>query len=263
MTMVVSEVSKYGIVMVGDSAVTKRSSSGVTVAADAVKVQYCKEANVGFALWGNAGTGLARMDFWLDKFILDQIKQNDPIEDIGKKLVDSLNNELTKSSKPWSDLVRGIHLAGYRNKLPVLFHIHNGHENEPPHELRLYRDFPDDKGWSEEDYPSLLINNLYHLRNGYHPLFGRLFNATLDYAASLRKDLNITFPQNNLKGRFEFYKLLVGFIAGTLIASGLHQAVNDTFSAIAFDQTGIIIDERLSLVSSSYGTGSSSYEEIL
>ncbi len=262
MTMVVSEISIYGIVMVDDSAVTKKSSSGVNVAADAVKVQYCSEANVGFALWGNAGTGSSRMDFWLDRFIHDKLRPDDSIEDIGKKLTDSLNNELIKSNKQWKDLVRGIHIAGYRNNLPVLFHIHSGHENEPPHELRLYRDYPDDKGWSEDHYSSLLRNFSYHLRNGYHPLFGRFFNATMDYAESLKKDLNITFPQNNLKGRFEFYKLLVCFIAGTLMASGLHQAVNNTLSAIAFDNEGIVIDERLSLIPSS-STSSPSFEEIL
>lgn len=42
-------------------------------------------------------------------------------------------------------MVRGIHVAGFRNGLPVLFHVHCGHDNEPAHELRLHKDYPDDQ----------------------------------------------------------------------------------------------------------------------
>src|SRR3989338_9888070 len=105
MTLVVSDISIHGIIMVGDSAVTRRSAFGVTVAADAVKVQYCSKANIGFALWGNAGTGSSRMDSWLNQFIQNQIQSNDSVEGIGKKLADSLNTELAKVNMPWKDLV--------------------------------------------------------------------------------------------------------------------------------------------------------------
>ena len=263
MTLVVSDISIHGIIMVGDSAVTRRSAFGVTVAADAVKVQYCSKANIGFALWGNAGTGSSRMDSWLNQFIQNQIQSNDSVEGIGKKLADSLNTELAKVNMPWKDLVRGIHLSGYRDALPILFHIHNGHDNEPAHELRLYKDYPDDQNWSEHHYQFLLGYAFIHLRNGYHPLFGPLFKRALDYAAELRANYNITFPQNNLQGRFEFYKLLVKFVAGTLIASGLHPGVNDTLSAIAFNRSGLVIDERLTLPPASGGGRTSILDEIL
>jgi len=69
MTLVVSDISTYGIIMVGDSAVTNRIGKTVSVSSDAAKVQYCGKTNVGFALWGNAGVGSKRMDYWLDDFI--------------------------------------------------------------------------------------------------------------------------------------------------------------------------------------------------
>jgi hypothetical protein len=263
MTLVVSDISIHGIIMVGDSAVTKRSAFGVTVAADAVKVQYCSKANAGFALWGNAGTTSSRMDSWLDQFIQKQIHTNDPVEEIGKRLADSLNTDLAKANMPWKDLVRGIHLSGYREGIPVLFHIHNGHDNELAHELRVYKDYPDDQKWSEHHYQFLLAHAFLHLRNGYHPLFAPLFKRALDYAAELRANYNMTFPQNNLQGRFEFYKLLVKFVAGTLIAAGLHPGVNDTLSAIAFNKSGLVMDERLMLPPASGGEGTSNFDEIL
>jgi len=147
----------------------------------------------------------------------------------------------------WRDLVRGIHIAGYRDGLPVLFHIHTGHPTELAHELKLYRDFPDNKKWSELHYQYLLSYGFLHLRNGYHPIFGPLFDRILEYSGNLRANFNISFPQANIQGRMEFYKILVKFVAGTSIASGEHPAVNDILSSIAFDESGLIIDERLPL----------------
>ena len=44
-----------------------------------------------------------------------------------------------------------------------------------------------------------------------------------------------------------FYKELVKFVAGVLVASGKDQAVNATLSSIAFDQNGIVYNQQLSL----------------
>ena len=256
MTLVVSDISRYGIIMVGDSAVTL----GTSVKADAFKVQYAKAANVGFALWGNAGVDHRRIDYWLADFIRDQVKTGDSVQDVGERLVSSLNAVLEKSGRKWKDLVRGIHIAGYREALPVLFHAHCGHPNEPAHEMRLYHDYPDDQKWSEDHFRSLLNYGFIHLRNGYHPLFGPLFKQALDYAAQLRAAHNIQFPHPSLEGRFEFYKLLVRFVAGTLVASKIHPGVNDELSAIAFDDHGMVIDQQLPIVSPTKG-GSSAFDE--
>jgi hypothetical protein len=260
MTLVVSDISCHGIVMVGDSAVTIGSGGVKNVIADAYKVQYAKAANVGFALWGNAGVDQRRIDYWLADFIRDQVKAGDSVEKIGQELVCSLNTALGKSGRQWKDLVRGIHIAGYREGLPVLFHAHCGHDNEPAHELRLYHDYPDDQKWSESYFRSLLSYGFVHLRNGYHPLFGPLFQQALGYAAQLRASYNIQLPHPSLEGRFEFYKLLVRFVAGTLIASKLHPGVNDKLSAIAFNENGMIVDEQLPVVPPASG-GRPSFDE--
>ena len=141
-----------------------------------------------------------------------------------------------------------------------LFHAHCGHDNEPAHELRLYHDYPDDQKWSESHFRSLLSYGFIHLRNGYHPLFGPLFQQSLGYAAQLRAAYNIQLPHPSLEGRFEFYKLLVRFVAGTLIASKLHPGVNDKLSAIAFDERGMVIDEELPVPSPAAG-GPGAFDE--
>lgn len=246
MTLVVSDISSLGIVMVGDSAVTRSDGS---VVSGALKVQYSEAANMGFALWGTAGVDNRRLDFWLADFISNGIKAGDTVEAVGKRLADDLNPILLKSGNSWSSMVRGIHVAGFRNGLPVLFHVHCGHDNEPAHELRLYKDYPDDQNWSESFFERTLSFGFIHLRNGYHPLFAPLFQRALQYAGDLRANFNIQIPHPSLDGRLEFYKLLVRYVAGTLKASKLTPGVNDALSAIGFTVNGLQINELLSLPS--------------
>jgi len=75
-----------------------------------------------------------------------------------------------------------------------------------------------------------------------------LFDSILEYSKSLKINLNISFPLNNLQSRFKFYKLLVKFVAGVLPISGIVPSVNDKLSAIAFTKDGLKIDERLPLI---------------
>ena len=252
MTLVVSDISRHGIVMVGDSAVTKRRNGTKTVSADAVKIQYSARANVGFAIWGKAAMRKTRFDYWLRGFIETEISDGDSIEEIGSKLADQVNADLAPMGKPWRSLVRGIHIAGYRNGQPVLFHVHCGHPNEPCHELRLYRDYPNDKGLTAEQFAAALDQGYIHLRNGYHPHFGALFNSLLGYTDQLRRVANVQFPYPSVEGRLEFYKLLVRFVAQTLVASRKHPGVNDALGAIAFDESGMKIDERLAFPAVSF-----------
>ena len=168
MTLVVSDISRHGIVMVGDSAVTKRQNGLTTVGADAVKIQYSARANVGFAIWGRAAMRATRFDYWLRNFIQTEIADGDSVEAIGTKLADQINADLAQMNKPWNTLVRGVR-GRVREGNPVLFHVHCGHENEPSHEVRLYYDYPDDARVAPEQFLAALDSGYVHLRNGYHP----------------------------------------------------------------------------------------------
>lgn len=243
MTLVISDVSSFGVVMVGDSAVTDQSNGAVS--SGAAKVQYSPLANIGFALWGNAHVDHRRLDVWLGEFISTRISRADTVEEIGQRLATDLNSILSSTGQPWRNLVRGIHLTGFRNGVPVLFHVHCGNDNEPAHELRLYRDFPDDQHWSEAYYRRMLNFSFIHLRNGYHPLFAPLFDRAVQYAGDLRAQFNIQLPHPSIEGRLEFYKQLVRYVAGTLKAARLSQGVNENLSAIAFTEKGLVLDERL------------------
>lgn len=254
MTLVVSDISHLGIVMVGDSAVTQQHSNlPPQIVSSAVKVQYSAIANIGVAMWGYADVSNQRLDYWMAEFLQNSIQSSDSVEDIGIRIADKLNPMLSATRKPWKDMVCGFHVAGYRQGLPCLFHVHCGHYNEPAHELRLYKDFPDDKGWSERHFEFMLRFKFMHLRNGYHPLFVPLFDRVIEYSNTLRAQFDISFPQRTLHGRLKFYKLMVRFVAGVLDASGERQAVNDQLSAIGFNKDGLIINEQLPLQNSEEG----------
>ncbi len=249
MSLVVSEVSRHGIVMVGDSAVTTLQNAEIVgVRADAAKIQYTSKANVGIAMWGCGQVGEKPLDSWIAAFLESSIGSQDGLEIIGQRLAQQLNGEHEQAGRPWSELVCGFHLAGFKDALPRLWHVHCGHANEPAHELRLYHDYPEDQGWTDKHFRNMLENGFCgHLRNGYHPHFAALFDSIERYSDTLRKDVGINFPQDSLKGRLYFYKLLVQFVAGTLIAAGEHPGVNNILSAIAFDQNGLVFDEQISV----------------
>jgi hypothetical protein len=140
----------------------------------------------------------------------------------------------------------GFHLAGYDKGVPRLWHVHTGHFHEPVHEFRLYKDYPNDQGVSDEWFLQFLQTpGIVHLRNGYHQFLAVLFDSVLNYANTLRH-FRIQFPMDSIEGRVLFYKLLIQFVAGTLKASGLHPGVNDILSVAAFDQNGLLLQEPLS-----------------
>ena len=253
MTLVVSEISRHGIVMVGDSAVTLSCpGTSVGVTSGAAKVQYSSKANIGFAMWGNAIVEGQQLDSWIKNFIDSTIKSNEDLEVVGQRLTRDIETALEKENKPWSKLVFGIHLAGFKSGLPRLWHIHCGHSNEPTHEPRLYHDYPEDQNWTDEQYRKLFFSQgeaaTAHLRNGYTPHYAILFKAILDYVNGLRQTLGIQLPKDSLEGHLAFHMILVKFVAGALVAAGEHPGVNEDLSSISFTQNGIVSDERFSII---------------
>jgi hypothetical protein len=241
--------------MVGDSAITRRSGTGVTVTSDAVKVQYSAEANIGFAMWGRANVGLKRIDFWLRDFIASEIHAGNTIEDVGQRLTSALNNDISARGGVTSSDIRGIHIAGYRDHKPVLFQI----TGSAP--LVFHHDYPDDQKITPDQFALGLKNGgEVHLRNGLHTHFAILYEASLVFAGGLKAALAVDFPQPSLRGRLDYYKILVRFVADTLLATGQHPGVNQQLSAIAFDCAGLQHDERLAFGASSVPSSGSSLE---
>lgn len=242
MTLIVSEISSYGIVMVGDSAITRKKNGSAAYHDGCVKVQFSEKARIGFSIWGRANVGNRRMDEWLSEFIEKRIGDNEPIESVGQRLADELNAELKAEQQCFQ---RGIHIAGYVDNLPVLWHVHSGHLDEAPHEIKLYRDYPPTnmEVWEREE--AFGSGGFWQLRNGRFKHFSVLFEHVQSYTETLREILGTTFPPPDIKGRLEFYKMLIKFVAGVLQVSDQDRSVNDQLSWVAFDRYGSTLRETV------------------
>lgn len=228
MTLVITEVSaKFGCVVVGDSAVT----IGTKVVHGAQKVHYSDEATIGFAIWGNACFAGRRLDSIVSSFATSLSKTATP-RSAGRELAALLGAEGKKDGRNWLDLRGGIHVCGYQDTIPVLFHVHTGHEPPAPQgPFQLYEDFPDGR-------------NFCHLRNGYYKMFAPLFDGMQQYIGGLSQ-LGFKWPNESVEDRVSYYSLMVDTISRTLDAAGRIQSVGGSVSAFAFNQNGLQVDKRL------------------
>jgi hypothetical protein len=250
MTLVVSEISKQGIIMIGDSAVTCETNGILTALTGASKVHYSERANIGFAVWGKAVINARQVDAWMHGFT-DSIRESEDIEAVGQRLAGALREEVAQENKGWDEPSCGIHVSGYMNGLPRLWQIHCGLADETPHEPRLYHDYPEDRDISEDIWRVMVAstgcNISAHLRNGCTPYHSMLFDKMLGYVHDIRNSLNIRLPRNTIEGRLELHKALIRFVAGALTAAGEHPYVDDRLSSVTFTENGLLIDERLPL----------------
>jgi hypothetical protein len=227
-TLVVTEVSEeFGCVVVGDSAV----KIGTQVIKGAEKVHYSAEANIGFAIWGNACLAGQRIDELLATFVSGLGSSASP-RSAGRDLAAFFTNEGIKDGRNWEGLRGGVHICGYENSVPVLFHAHTGHEPPSPQgQFKLY-----------EDYPN--VQTICHLRNGYYQMFSFLFDGMQHYVGGLNQ-LGFKWPNESVEDRVSYYTIMVDTVARTLEAAGRVPAVDGRVSAFAFNRNGIQVDKRL------------------
>jgi hypothetical protein len=229
MTLVITEVSeKFGCVVVGDSAVTLNKNR---IVFGAEKIHYSDQATVGFAIWGNACLAGRRIDELVAAFVEGLPNTASP-RSAGRDLAAFLVDEGKKDGRPWNALRGGVHVCGYQDTVPVLFHIHTGPDlpqNQGPFELH-------------EDYPN--ASDGAHLRNGYYRVFAALFSGMEEYAAGLSQ-LGFKWPYEAVEDRVSYYSIMVETVARTLESAGRLPAVGGVVSALAFNRNGLQVDKRL------------------
>jgi hypothetical protein len=227
MTLVVTEVSEeFGCVIVGDSAVT----IGTEVIYGAEKIHFSSAATLGFALWGNACLAGRRVDELVSDFVTSLGSSATP-RSAGRELAALLAREGTSDGRDWLALRGGVHVCGYENSVPVLFHVHTGPEPPAPQSpFQLYEDVPDARLG-------------FHLRNGYYKMFSGLFDGMQHYAAHLQL-LGYKWPTERVEDRVSYYTILVDTVARTLEAAGRVPAVGGMIASFAFNRSGLQIDKR-------------------
>jgi hypothetical protein len=124
MTLLLTDVSKLGVAMAADSAVTF-GSGRVYVGAQKLLPAYSIDA--GLSVWGRGDVAGTDADEWLGRFIGSSIDPGASLWEVATLLADRLNHD-------FGGVIHermGVHVAGFDQRDgtrgPAFYHVHNGH----------------------------------------------------------------------------------------------------------------------------------------
>lgn len=206
MTLVLTWLFPFGIVMGADSALTQKVTDNLSrtryrVLTGFRKVHWIPKIQAGVSCWG---TGITEdnncvTDFWLSDFITSNVVQCNTIHDFAILLQDELRKKIPEISAPEGSIEfrygnSGFHLAGFleykKRKIPTFYHIHNGQsEVFPDIEPRIVN--------ANQDFPPERVSKLFskgiapHVRNGDFFVYSTLFQHLQELFDQLEKELKI------------------------------------------------------------------------
>jgi len=167
-TLVLTQVSKHGIAMAADSAVSDargRALVGVQ------KLLPAYQVNGGLSVWGRGTVGDTPADEWLAVFIEREIAAGISLWQAGASLAEKLNDAFGGVIQQRM----GVHVGGFEQvgavRGPAFYHVHNGHyhvgivagkfqeipDEDPP--IREFRCHPDHLMVRSADQLPRLIRN--------------------------------------------------------------------------------------------------------
>ena len=174
-------------------------------------------------------------DYWLQRFV-SSLPASADIDDVADALASDLNAALQpdyRTTGGTAAMRRGVHVAGYIQGIPHLYHIHMGHEEGPYRKLYVQRHYPDEVP-DRRGFLSALETGLVHTRNGYYRDFVQLFDQAKGHIG-IRGAHEV---------RFTIYERLFAEVADIADARGL-PGVNKVLSVVAFGRDRVILDRRI------------------
>lgn len=242
MTLIITEISQYGIAMVADSAVTVQETlpSGRTelrVLNGARKLQAIPYLKAGLSAWGmgtlKGSTWEASTDLWLADFIA-QNRAIATLDDFANTLADQLQGIVGST-----ETEMGIHLAGYvevnGHSMPSFYHVRNNDgdykQGYTLHEFVPGRQYgPKDPG-----------DEVATLRNGFYGPYAILDHHLRLALNAVRQDpaLKLTIPHPSLEGRIAYHAACVKFVSDLFGSAHLQRVIGGTIDAL-----GITPDQR-------------------
>ncbi len=275
MTLVITEVSKVGIAMAADSAITygfdtqgrpiekqqKQWEKLIRVPAIKAAVSY----------WGVIGKVHRQFNLWL-KRVVDDGWQSGSYGDLGS-FADYLADAMNKAcgGKPLSgDQYVGIHVAGYSKwpdgeRRPVFYHVHNGHLRveihaehanvqgreiinavhpklvaDPRKLFEKHQDFPRESETLEANLKSL--EGGYITRNGHYFIYvvlARQIQQALDFVNLIP---NVSIPRNpsSLGSRKGYIHLMLETMVRIYACSNMGEIVCGEVSSLGIGPKGYI-----------------------
>jgi len=240
MTLILTELSPLGIVMVGDTAITyenlmpdrtfqSRSLNGIT------KVIPVSKINAGISYWGwthidnfNDIKGIP-IDWWINTLLMENHDHYQNINELAEILLENLREKIPPMTE--EELVEfeygngGIHLAGYDYigdvKVPSFWHIHNGRSQRVGDEaidpliVNANHDVTPDQ-----------MRDMFSKRNGYFTVNGenKTFNLLVyeikEFLEEKFQAEGVIIPVPNIMARAKFWRAFIVFISNLYQVSG-------------------------------------------
>ena len=225
MTLILTELSKFGIAMATDSAITYPSKTPDGEFKNRVfeglrKLFPIPKLKAGISFWGYGDFQDVYLDDWLKNFIEKKEPQYNSLKDFAILLQDELRKKISEiNPEQEPEGTHGFHLAGYvdykNRNIPTLWHIHNGYstnvENIDPKLINANYDVPPEKYIEFERIGYTLI-----LRNGNIGVHKVLFEKIKELFDFLHKDDILVFYPPSLETRARFLRFLIKTTEGVV-----------------------------------------------
>jgi hypothetical protein len=273
-TLILTELSPVGIVMVADSAISYRGKGSRTLRTvdregwpKLLRVPRIKAA---ISYWGEIGRITQKQfDLWLKDKVVDSANYTDL-----PSLADHISGVLNEATnnKPLPDGYDiGIHVAGYHQWTdgvlrPTFFHVHNGHgEVQVIHRYQeingkkyltevhpawksgsrelfaKYQDFPWETNTVEQNLQ--MLKNTYRTRNGDYYIYSVMsqqIEAALNYIG-LIPGISIPRDPNNLPQRKAVLVKVMETVIWIYANSSSQSVVGGKLSSLAIGPTGYLL----------------------
>ena len=241
MTLILTEITRFGIAMSADSAVTRHEPLPggqyvPKVLLGIKKLQKIPKLQAGVSIWGQGRINDVRTDIWLENFIRTREDEYDTIGDFAILLQKELRMhipdiDVTVPANEWGTI--GFHLAGFveweGEIIPTFYHIHNGRSQAleergimiNPKRINANHDLP----------PQLareLIEQgiVYTTHNGDYRIYVELFSFLRDFFRNLATRRRVIIPYSrSLKDRAEWLKFQIKTMADLYSFSNLPVSV--------------------------------------
>ncbi|TET12795.1 MAG: hypothetical protein E3J81_10150 [Dehalococcoidia bacterium] len=246
MTLVLTELSPFGIAMAADTAVTTSiSATGVAFAQPnaATKLQVIDPLQAGVACWGLGEIAGQASDGWLSGFIDGNADAPD-LDDFANRLAWQLNDQVGENPEGTNRL--GFHIAGFVDhngrRLPSFYHVHDGPstaleargEHVNPHRFNANHDMPPAAFSAAAEQGRGWIT-----RNGDYQLYAAMFQKLEEFFLSLRA-LGIVIPDSQDVGdRASYLVFQIRTIASLYRLSNLLPGIGGGITYLAITTEGI------------------------
>jgi hypothetical protein len=239
MTLIITDLSAVGIVMIADTAMT-RLATGEPVN-DGRKLQRVPYLNAGLSMWGRGNLptlGNIRTDQWTARFIADNGDATS-LGEFAQRLASQLRQLLPDPVRSENDWL-GFHLAGYvrgEPKRPCLHHIRN--IDIPDGVVRPYEFSAEPEKDVLETVPR---GEHREWRNGDFGPYAVITDALNDCFKQLAQTYGIDFSRMSLAQTVTYHSAWIRFMSDMYAAAGRERTIGDTVLTLAISSDGTIDD---------------------